>query len=440
MAFKKLLKYRGNLVRKLPYPIRRRIYYRYKLKVPLYKKQHDLLIEEIKKRGYAKVLFVASSLSMWKYEEIFKLLISDGRFKVKIILSPFQSFSAEAKSNSIEQLKSYFSPYNVDIYNCYLNKEYIQIWMKQYDPDIIFYPMPYHGVFDNDLEAVNFYNKLLCYTPYSIGTDSGGLAIDTPFLNIAWKFFAATSIHYDIYRSLMTNKAENVEIVGKCDINQLSSQSTEFDWKSGNPEEKRLIWAPHYSIGDKAALHRDSFSWLYDFMLNLPERYSGKLRITFKPHPKLRTMLYNHPDWGKEKADEYYNTWRYGKYTQLCEGEYTALFATSDAMIHDSSSFMGEYLYTKKPVLFTAKNIEIPKKELNEFGNLCLNQHYIASCQEDIIEFISNVIFAGKDNYKYKREAFYNEYLSCIDEISHGERIYFSILNSFDWPQKAKIN
>ena len=49
-------------------------------------------------------------------------------------------------------------------------------------------------------------------------------------------------------------------------------------------------------------------------------------------------------------------------------GEYRAYFASSDAMILDSVSFMAEYLYVHKPALFLTREGE----RFNEFGETSL--------------------------------------------------------------------
>jgi len=76
--------------------------------------------------------------------------------------------------------------------------------------------------------------------------------------------------------------------------------------------------------------------------------------------------------------------------TQLEEGEYDDLFLQSDAMIHDSGSFLAEYLYTQKPVLFLMKDKS--ESNLNEFGLKALEACFKANSQIEIEEFIKSVL------------------------------------------------
>lgn len=76
------------------------------------------------------------------------------------------------------------------------------------------------------------------------------------------------------------------------------------------------------------------------------------VQMAFKPHPLLKSQLYNYSSWGKEKTDEYYAAWEFLPNAQLETNEYVDLFMTSDAMIHDCGSFTIEYHHTLKPVMY----------------------------------------------------------------------------------------
>jgi hypothetical protein len=371
---------------------------------------------------------------MWKYDQIFKLLLNDHRFNVSVFVYPFGSYSEEAKCTSVSQLKEYFSAYPIKLIDAYKDGFDINECLEDVDADIVFYPMPYRGIYGNALEYSNYLDKLICYVNYGIGTGKLGQDTNTPFHNQVWRIYVATAMHKQIAARTSYNKAENVIVTGEANSFRFRNQSARYAWKREGEGVKKLIWAPHYSIADGAAFHRIGFTWLADFMLDLPNKYDGKLQIVFKPHPKLKTMLYESVDWGKEKTDKYYEQWKYGENTSLEEGYYGDLFATCDGMIHDSCSFMGEFLYTEKPVIFTSKVIEqVRKNEVNEFGNACLDVHYHASTTEEVGRFVDEVIFNGMDSLKAKRHEFYSKVLSMNDNLTAGERIYRDIIKSFEW-------
>jgi CDP-glycerol glycerophosphotransferase (TagB/SpsB family) len=107
-------------------------------------------------------------------------------------------------------------------------------------------------------------------------------------------------------------------------------------------------------------------------MKELAVKYRSQVSIAFKPHPVLRSRL--EELWGREKTDEYYRFWEELDNTFVADGEYAALFAASDAMIHDCGSFTAEYLYTGKPVLYVFRHDR--RATENEFGRRALRAHY----------------------------------------------------------------
>ena len=142
-------------------------------------------------------------------------------------------------------------------------------------------------------------------------------------------------------------------------------------------------------------------------MLSMAHKYRNSIELCFKPHPLLKNKLYH--AWGKEKTEDYYRKWKDGENTFYIDGEYIDLFMTSDAMIHDSGSFMIEYLYVNKPVMRTY-NGEDPTKMYNDFTLKCLDYYYKAFNEKDIETFIVNVI-QEEDSLKSLRTKFLNDVL-----------------------------
>jgi hypothetical protein len=115
--------------------------------------------------------------------------------------------------------------------------------------------------------------------------------------------------------------------------------------------------------------------------------------------------------------------WKNMPNTQLEEGYYTDLFKTSDAMIHDSCSFTAEYLYTLKPVMFTVKNEDIIK-EWDPFGMMAFNLHYHGYNENEIENFIQQIVIDGNDPMCSERKAFFDAYLYPKDGIMPSEKIF----------------
>jgi CDP-glycerol glycerophosphotransferase (TagB/SpsB family) len=159
------------------------------------------------------------------------------------------------------------------------------------------------------------------------------------------------------------------------------------------------------------------------YLLSHHFEIKGAIEIIFKPHPLLKVKLYNDSEWGIEKTNEYYNKWKNHNYGGLNESEYINLFKTSDALIHDSGSFLIEYLYLNKPVLRTDKDDSI-KERLNSFGKMAYDVHYIAKNKNEIIEFIDHVIFKERDKLINKRLELKNTYLIPPNNKSASQNIF----------------
>ena len=181
-------------------------------------------------------------------------------------------------------------------------------------------------------------------------------------------------------------------------------------WKIDDTALKRIIWAPHHTINAEDFLGYSNFLEYADFMLEVADWYKKQIQFSFKPHPSLKQKLYAREDWGVEKTDGYFKKWETLENTQVDTGPYIDLFNSSDALIHDSSSFTAEYLHTGKPVMFLKK--DSVDEKLNIFGKKVLEQHYIAHNKQQIIEFIDEVILKGKDVMADQREKFYREILN----------------------------
>ncbi len=98
-------------------------------------------------------------------------------------------------------------------------------------------------------------------------------------------------------------------------------------------------------------------------------------------------------------------------------------------MIHDSISFMAEYLYAQNPVLFQIRDEKV-KEEFNSFGQMCLEQHYLAYSIEETEKFIQEVVIAGNDPKKEQREQFYKQYLYPKDGVMPSEKIFNILKNT----------
>lgn len=186
---------------------------------------------------------------------------------------------------------------------------------------------------------------------------------------------------------------------------------------------KRIIWSPHHTIychwtNNAVEENPKSFSdnlkgysfflEYCDLWLKIPKLYP-QLDIVMKPHPALFRYLEMHTkgEWNQDKINDWKNKFLDNPNTQILEdGSYDDLFLTSDAIINDSISFVAEYLPTLKPFLLCTSS-ETPG--YNTFGENIANSYYKAHCEQDIIDFIENVVIGDNDPMYQDREKAFKE-------------------------------
>jgi hypothetical protein len=402
--------------------------YYYKLKIKSLRKK-------ISQNEKIKVAFILMDIAMWKYEGLYQIMANHPRFNPVILIAPRTNQNDDGmKLDSLKMIKHFgqkgykiIDGYDFDKKCWYDIKENIK-------PNIIFYTQPYNNsVVDEKYSIRNFKNQLFCYIPYSFLIVSHKWGYDSLLQNIAWKLFYPTNIHIETAKSLAKNKGTNVCVTGYPIADEILDVNRNIldPWKNKNRKIKRIIWGPHHSIFEEGSLNFSNFLNNHQTMFDLAKKYKDQIHIAFKPHPILLSNLYNHSSWGKEKADAYYNKWEEISNGQLETGEYIDLMLESDAMIHDSGSFMAEYLYTKKPVFYLAKNNHV--ENLCNFGKLAFDQHYKGYTDEEIEQFIVEVVLGNNDLRLEARKIFFNKFLLPPNDHLVAENVFNEILVGLKW-------
>lgn len=389
-------------------------------------------IEGLRGRQEIRVAFVVQNVPMWKYQELHRVLCADRRFRVSVVLSPSMTFTDEQRLSDIRTMRRYFDAQGVEYVDWDLEHGARPVDIrKAIDPDIVFYTQPYHGVFHPRHQFLNFTDRLMAYYPYGFLQTQDRYLFDQVFTNVAWKLYYANRYNLEDARLFMRNGGRNVVVVGYPNSDIYVKKSTADVWKDTGRQRKRLIWAPHFTLAnDGSAMSRSNFLDICDFMVEAAKRYADRLQIAFKPHPGLLTELYKHPVWGKEKADGYYAEWAQMENTQLETGDYVELFKGSDAMIHDCGSFVIDYLYFNKPVMYLTRDFEGTRRYGNELCRGAYDVHYIGCGERDITAFIEDVVLSGKDTLSEKRTVFYKQNLSTPDSGSVAQNTYRDMLRS----------
>lgn len=406
MNMKKNIYSRFSTIRNI-FKIRRWIF---KWQVLRYQKRLPLILSRISTQECVNIIFFCDNIAMWKYEGLFKLLLRSPRFSPIIVPFLYPKYGENNNERLQNEIYAYCLKENFPYregYN-FQRKEYSNI--NNLNPDVIIYTQPYNLGYKNWLIKSFWDRCIFVYTPYCFPIENIDRLYNTLLQNICWRLFLPTELHCAEQKRLAFNKGKNVYLSGYplCDLFKMHKEQGEDVWKIKDCTYKRVIWAPHHSILDNDVLHYSNFLRIADELLLLTQKYVNTVQFAFKPHPFLRPKLYK--IWGVEKTDNYYKQWDIMVNTMCCEEEYIDLFIFSDGLVHDSSSFMAEYIYTMKPSMFIYKQGEMIDN-LNMFAKKCLDAHYKGNSIQDIDIFIKNVILQGDDPQITKRQVLYDSML-----------------------------
>ncbi|MDR3063740.1 MAG: CDP-glycerol glycerophosphotransferase family protein [Methanobrevibacter sp.] len=375
-------------------------------------------------------------------DSLINLLNKDDVFNVTVLILPFKTIKKKRnKNNQLNEAQK--EEYN-DNYEYFKSKGFSTI--KAYNeekntlvdieleltPDIIFYMSPWQGILPLEYRISNLAKNIIyCYIPYSMYLSNiQEDQFNKELHKKAWKIFAQTPLHKQLAIKYSENGSSNVIVTGYPKMDPLI-ENTENNmpkiWKSQGSEKIKIIWAPHYSIGENVKNTKLQFSTFmnnYDFFYEYAKNHTETEWI-FKPHPKLIYAGKRVPkdkNFELETLKEYYEKWNQLPNGTVYErGDYLNVFKNSDAMITDSVSFLAEYLYVNKPGLLLTRS----EQGFNEFGEIVKEGWYQVEGKnlEGIENFIKETLIEKNDYLKNTRKKIYDEYLNT-NSLSAAQNTY----------------
>ncbi len=395
--------------------------------------KYKKIINIIGKKDKLTVAFFVFQNSIWKYDLLYKSLENHKKFSPIVVVIPYVVYGREAMLLEMNKTAQAFINKGFKVVKTYNEetKKFLSV-KKEINPDIIFFTSPFK-LTSPEYQIANYLDRLTAYVPYGVmAVKMEEDQYNQIFHNLAWRCYYETSIHEKIAKSVSHIKAKNVVVTGYplADIYLDRTYKPKNVWNNKDPKVKRIIWAPHHTLEATATLYSYSNFFKYNnLFFSLIENFDYKIQIAFKPHPALKLKLYNHPEWGKEQTDNYYSRWKTTKNCQLEENDYDDLFLTSDALIHDSISFISEYCFTGKPSLFTIRDNKVAN-EFNIFGAKAFQLSYMAYTESDIHEFVNNVVINENDKRKNERYSFVNNILKPPNNQTAVNNIVNDLINN----------
>lgn len=369
-------------------------------------RKHKSELKRIQKKEKVVVAFFLINVDSWKLDSLYWSFNNDDRFEAIIVLCPFISKGNEFLELEMNKGKTYCENKRYNYFVAYDEINSAEIDVKDIvKPDIVFFTNP-NNLTAEKLCISNYLESLTCYVPYSFRIDTlYQYEFDNDLVNYTWINFYETAIHENLAKKYARNHGSNIVVSGYPFMdNYKNCIRNGVVWKSQDICKKKIIWAPHWTIKgyQNTGLDWSCFLKYHETILKIAEDFKSSIQVAMKPHPFLKNTL-SHPSlWGIEKTEAYFERWQSLANCQIVEGDYVELFLESDALIHDSGSFMVEYLALDKPIAYTL-NDEPINNRFNEFGQKVFSGHYLINSDVELENFVLNVI-GGIDSYSNKRK------------------------------------
>jgi hypothetical protein len=360
------------------------------------------------------VVFLAIHKSVWKVDPVFQKMLADPFFDPVVLVCPCTAYGDERMWEDMQETLAYFNEKDYPTYSSYNIEDARWIKLNELSPDIVFFTNP-HDLTIQEYYEEAYLNYLSCYVPYFILTtthDGDQSIYNQSFHNSMWKIFMPHKFSMDRAMCLSPAKGRNCQLTGYPACEVLLKKNITPVWKKQDKENKRIIFSPHHTINE-TGLRLSNFLEVAEIVVSYANKYKEDIQWSFKPHPFLKSKLYEHALWGKNKTDKYYDYWRDQAYTQYDDGEYADLFLGSDAIIHDSGSFIAEYLFVLKPCAYIVMNGEAQLSSINDFGKFALEAYFKIKNIQELENFIVGVQ-NGSIGIKNKHEYFNDSYIKPL--------------------------
>lgn len=381
--------------------------------------------ERIRRKEKIKVGFVLYDTSMWAGDELYNLFMKNNRFEVSIFL--YMMPKAPANESIQDTFLKGLEKFKTDGFNVVpLKKPDAAVPVQ----DVIILLTPYVGDLPKAFQFSNLTAKTLAtYVSYSFSVARrSNKFYNRRIFHTSWKVFLSSAISLDLYARESSVGLPRGFFSGypRTDVFFDKNANFRFDWKMTRPDAKKIIWAPHHSIGGGVsfATFHLNYEFMYEFAKAHPE-----ISWVVKPHPALIYRAVQMKIFRSAKAfQNYMDKWDALPNAQVYTGGYYQdIFATSDGMIHDSGSFIAEYQFVDKPMIYLTR----PGSWHNELGEKILKVSYLVDGKDfdGIAVTIQKVFVEGKDDLAAARRKVFNKYLNYpkLNGMLASEFIYRSI-------------
>lgn len=412
--------------------------------------------EKVKLNKKIKVAFLAISAAEWPAEDVYRFFESDKRCECYIVVCPLMERDKYNMEQLYLQTCEYLEQSGHEVRRSYDVEKGLHIGWDAIGgiPDILIHLTSWYQALPEEYQLENLPLKCInCYIPYAMYTVDSlngdymrNVVYNNNFINMMWRVYTDSKKNLEGYCIHELLHGKNILYSGyaKMDYFFQTKEYHEMEilkiWKIPQNADirkiKKVIIAPHHSFINGGLIVLSTFARNMYFWLYLAQKYADKVSFILKPHPSWGTSAVRHGIFEDIDAYEaYLNTWNsFPNAKVVQEEDYHDIFATSDGMIMDSGSFLAEYMYVGKPLLFLTRK----EQAFSTLGQEVLKGYYTEPGENyiGIENFLKEVILDGKDTLAEMRKEIFDKELNYYKENHRfaSENIYTDISELLKYP------
>lgn len=387
-----------------------------KLLIPIIRYRINRLMEQKRKvlRGNARpirVCFVCIEKAQWGMQSVYDAMSRSSAFEPYVLACP--NWIRHGEADPLGDLVAFFRQRGMRVET--------ELLLGEELPDVMFVPMFSWYKLGGGVDYRRLYDKVLIVCVlYSWVTSDSDRYYHGNFEQVyLWRRFLFNDYEMAASRQYSPVGCRHAVSLGFPRNDEFLAARPDYSFWKGKTT-KKIIWAPHWSVLTHGHLGNfDRYAYkLLSWLRNRPE-----VEIVLKPHPLLRARLtdpdtiknlranndnFQDPDSFKtaQEYDDFIDAWKnLPNGNVMNSGDYSGLFASSDAMLLDSGSFTVEYMIYNKPLCFC--NRDRTPEELSKFfnglGRDVLQGMDVASDWDEVVKFLDDVA-CGRDWLKKERE------------------------------------
>jgi hypothetical protein len=379
------------------------------------------ILSEIGREDRIPIFLIATHPSQWVADDLYKLLAQSNRFEAFVVIPYYQG----VYDCNQEKLRNYYHQLGYKV----CEPRVVHKESKKQPIILVYFQYILSGrgsrPLNNCLDINLFKNSLKLFLSYGIPVDENPRLLHGRLFNAYTDYqFVFSKDVIEQAESYKAGLSENFLVTGYLGCDGLINKS-KINNQTKSGEQKRVIWAPHHSIDSRAEFPFSTFTIHSNDFLDFFKCNKDKFDLLFKPHPHLRSALYNSPDWGRQRTDDYFL--EFEKKFRSSYGAYEDDFIWSDCILMDSISFLASYSTQCKPICFLMSRTN-KLSNFSKLGRRFLSGAYIATNFKDIECFLQDVVIGNSDPLKETRLKLFDEFFAQYKQISSAKRSYEKIL------------